>query len=67
MTRVFAGERTFLSPLLQPIEISFIARLASIQSRNQRWTVYAVAMLLFNFAGFLLLYVMGAVPIHFAP
>jgi K+-transporting ATPase ATPase A chain len=58
VTRVFAGERTFLSPLLQPIENLFYRASGIDPKQEQRWTVYAVAMLLFNFAGFLLLYVM---------
>jgi len=58
MTRVFAGERTFLSPLFQPVENLFY-RIARIDPRQeQRWTGYAIAMLIFNLAGFLLLYAM---------
>jgi potassium-transporting ATPase potassium-binding subunit len=56
MTRVFAGERTFLSSFLQPVENLFY-RIAGIDpDEEQRWTGYAIAMLLFNLAGFLLLY-----------
>jgi K+-transporting ATPase ATPase A chain len=56
MTRVFAGERTLLTPLLQPIERLFY-RVAGIDPQHeQRWTTYAIAMLVFNLAGFLLLY-----------
>jgi K+-transporting ATPase ATPase A chain len=58
MTRVFKGERTLLSPLLKPIE-DFFYRIAGVNPHEQqRWTTYAVAMLLFNLAGFVLLYVM---------
>jgi len=56
MTRVFAGERTFLSPLLTPIERVFYALAGVNPKTEQRWTAYALAMLAFNFAGFLLLY-----------
>jgi K+-transporting ATPase ATPase A chain len=56
MTRVFEGERTFLSPILTPVERGFYA-LAGIDPKiDQRWTSYAASMLAFNFAGFLLLY-----------
>jgi len=56
MTRVFAGERTFLSPVLVPVERGLYA-LAGISERDeQRWTTYAFAMLAFNLAGLLLLY-----------
>ena len=58
MTRVFAGERTFLSPVLRPVE-AILYRLAGVEEKGeQHWTSYGIAMLLFNLAGFLLLYVM---------
>ncbi len=56
MTRVFAGERTFLSPVLVPVERA-IYRLGGVDaSREQHWLTYTVAMLLFHAGGFLLLY-----------
>ncbi|HEY2873836.1 MAG TPA: potassium-transporting ATPase subunit KdpA [Reyranella sp.] len=56
MTRVFSGERTFLSPVLGPVERG-VYRLCGVdQRREQSWVVYAVAMLLFSLAGFLTLY-----------
>ncbi|MFO1081587.1 MAG: potassium-transporting ATPase subunit KdpA [Reyranellaceae bacterium] len=56
MTRAFAGERTVLSPVLQPLERLFY-RLAGVDARvEQGWVAYAVAMLMFNLIGFLSLY-----------
>lgn len=56
LAAVFAGERTLLSPVLAPLERGFF-RLAGIDARTeQRWPAYAVAMLMFNFMGVLLLY-----------
>jgi K+-transporting ATPase ATPase A chain len=56
MTRVFAGERTLLSPVLVPVERGFY-RLAGVDTRNdQNWLTYAVSMLLFSLAGFVSLY-----------
>src|SRR5215471_11626442 len=56
MTRVFSGERTFLSPVLGPIERGFY-RLSGVDERvDQNWVAYAVSMLLFSLAGFLSLY-----------
>jgi K+-transporting ATPase ATPase A chain len=56
MTRVFAGERTFLSPVLRPIERTFY-RLSGVDERaDQNWVAYAVAMLTFSLMGFLTLY-----------
>ncbi|MBY0317460.1 MAG: potassium-transporting ATPase subunit KdpA [Reyranella sp.] len=56
MTRVFAGERTFPSPVLGPVERG-IYRLSGVDERaDQNWLTYAVSMLLFSLAGFLSLY-----------
>jgi potassium-transporting ATPase potassium-binding subunit len=56
MARVFEGERTFLSPVLRPLEVG-LYRLAGVdERREQHWITYTVAMLIFNAAGFLLVY-----------
>ncbi|MBN9060197.1 MAG: potassium-transporting ATPase subunit KdpA [Rhizobiales bacterium] len=61
MTRVFNGERTILSLIFGPLERG-LYRLAGTSDREeQHWTTYAGAMLLFNLAGFLLLYVLQRV------
>ena len=56
MTRVFNGERTFLSPVLQPVETVLYRHGGVDHSREQHWLTYTVAMLLFHVAGFLILY-----------
>jgi K+-transporting ATPase ATPase A chain len=56
MTRVFNGERTFLSPLLGPVERGLYAVAGTSEREEQHWATYVVAMLLFNLAGFILLY-----------
>ena len=56
MTRVFEGERTFLSPILNPVERVFYALAGIDPKTEQRWTSYATSMLVFNFFGFLVLY-----------
>lgn len=59
MTRVFSGKRTFLSPLFVPIERLFY-RVAGVDPAvEQRWTGYAAAMLAFNLAGVVLLYILA--------
>ena len=68
MTRVFAGERTWLTPVLRPIERG-LYRLAGInENEDQHWTAYVVSMLVFNLAGFLLLYLLqrlqGILPLN---
>jgi len=58
MTRVFNGERTFLSPILRPIELG-IYKLAGIDERHEQHAVsYTVGMLLFHVGGFLILYLL---------
>ncbi|MGA9950620.1 MAG: potassium-transporting ATPase subunit KdpA [Xanthobacteraceae bacterium] len=56
MTRVFNGERNFLSSLLRPIEI-VIYKIAGVdERREQNWLTYTIGMLLFHVGGFLILY-----------
>jgi potassium-transporting ATPase potassium-binding subunit len=58
MARVFNGDRTFLDPVLRPVE-RLIYRVSGVDPRQeQHWTTYTAAMLLFNLAGLLLLYAM---------
>jgi len=68
MTRVFNRERTFLDPVLRPIE-RLIYRLTEVdEDHEMRWTEYAIAMLLFSVASMLLLYliqrVQGYLPLN---
>src|SRR3984957_5452684 len=56
MTRVFNGERTFLSPVLRPVEAGLYWIGGVDEKREQHWLTYTVAMLLFHVGGFLILY-----------
>ena len=57
MARVFQGERTFLDPILKPVE-RLIYRLSGVQSDTEmNWRGYTVAMLLFSFVSLLLTYI----------
>src|SRR6202142_1621760 len=48
MARVFGGEKTFLDPVLRPVE-RLVYRLTGVdQEHEMRWTEYTVAMLLFS-------------------
>ena len=68
MTQVFTGERTFLSPVLRPVERALYRVSGVDEMREQHWLTYTVAMLLFHAAGFALLYVLlrtqGALPFN---
>jgi potassium-transporting ATPase potassium-binding subunit len=56
MTRVFNGERTFLSPVLRPVEVAIYWIGGVDEKREQHWLTYTVAMLLFHVGGFLIIY-----------
>ncbi len=56
MTRVFGGEKTFLDPVLRPVE-KLVYRLIGVDEKHEmRWTEYAIAMLLFSGVSMALLY-----------
>src|SRR5262245_59469604 len=66
MTRVFNGERTFLSPVLRPVEAALYSLGGIDERREQHWVTCTVAMLFFHVGGFLILYALmrlqGAIP-----
>ncbi len=56
MTRVFNGERTFLSPVLRPVEVSLYWISGVDERREQHWLTYTISMLLFHVGGVLIIY-----------
>jgi len=68
MTRVFGGERTLLSPLFAPIERGLYRLSGTSEKEEQHWTSYVFSLLLFNLAGFAVLYALqrfqGALPFN---
>jgi potassium-transporting ATPase potassium-binding subunit len=56
MTRVFKGERTFLSLLLRPLERAIYALSGVKEDEEQDWKSYGLTVLTFSLAGFLALY-----------
>jgi potassium-transporting ATPase potassium-binding subunit len=66
MFRVFERERTFLDPILEPVE-RLIYRLSGVRpDQEQRWTTYTIAMLLFSLVGLIVLYAIQRVQ-HLLP
>jgi K+-transporting ATPase ATPase A chain len=58
MTLVFSGERTFLSPILRPVEFA-IYKVAGVNERSEQHAVtYTIGMLLFHAGGLVILYVL---------
>src|SRR5260370_3122644 len=56
LTRVFSGERTWLTPVFAPVERLFYKLSGVNPEEEQKWTGYVIAMLIFSVAGMLLLY-----------
>lgn len=68
MTRVFQGERTFLSRLLQPVESLIYGACRIDPDEEQHWASYAIGLLVFGFACALFLFVLfrlqGVLPLN---
>lgn len=58
MARVFSREKTFVDPLLRPVERLFYRVTAVDEKREMRWTEYAISMLLFSAVSMIVLYLM---------
>jgi K+-transporting ATPase ATPase A chain len=64
MVRVFERERTWLDPVLRPVE-KLIYRLTAVKEDHEmRWTEYAVAMLIFSGVTMLLTYIVERIQFH---
>ena len=68
MTKVFAGERTFLHPVLRPVEKLCYILCGVKENTDQRWTQYAGSLLAFSVFSFFILYVLqrlqGVLPLN---
>jgi potassium-transporting ATPase potassium-binding subunit len=56
MYRVFERRRTWLDPVLRPVERGIYAACGIDEHREQRWTGYAVSVLLFSVVGLVFTY-----------
>ena len=64
MTRVFNREKTFLDPVMRPIE-KLVYRLTGVdETKEMRWTEYAASMLIFSGITMFVLYLMQRVQNH---
>ena len=68
MSRVWNGERTWLDPVLKPVEGIFYDAAGVDPNRSQGWLTYAGALLAFNVVGFFLLFAIlrlqGVLPLN---
>lgn len=58
MARVFNRERTFMDPVLRPVERLLYRFTWVDENREMRWTEYAISMLLFSLVSMIVLYMM---------
>ncbi|HSM79122.1 MAG TPA: potassium-transporting ATPase subunit KdpA, partial [Bryobacteraceae bacterium] len=64
LAKVFQGERTFLHPLIRPLE-RLTYRLCGIrEDAEQRWTQYAASLISFSLVSFLFAYVIQRLQGH---
>ncbi len=68
MSRLFQGERTFLHPVLRPIEVLVYKACGVREDQEQRWTQYAASLLAFSLFAFLFPYALmrlqGLLPLN---
>lgn len=72
MAKVFEGDRTFLHPILRPLE-KLIYRLCGVRETDeQRWTQYTAALIAFSLVSFFFVYIIQRLqgflplnPMHF--
>jgi potassium-transporting ATPase potassium-binding subunit len=68
MARVYDGEPTFLDGVLGPIERGIYRACGVRADEGQTWKTYTLAMLVFNFLGFLVVYALqrlqGVLPLN---
>ncbi len=58
MANVFEGRRTFLTPVLRPLERLTYRACGVREDVEQRWTQYAASLIAFSLVGFLFVYAM---------
>jgi K+-transporting ATPase ATPase A chain len=56
MAKIFSGERTFLDPVMRPVERLLYKLTRVDENHEMRWTEYSIAMLLFSAVSMLVLY-----------
>jgi K+-transporting ATPase ATPase A chain len=68
MSRLFAGERTFLHPVLRPLEVVIYKVCGVREQDEQRWTHYTASVLAFSLFSFLFVYALqrlqGLLPLN---
>jgi K+-transporting ATPase ATPase A chain len=58
MMNVFSGKKTFMTPVIRPIELAIYKLCGIDESSEMTWKSYAISFILFNAAGIILLVVL---------
>jgi K+-transporting ATPase ATPase A chain len=61
MARVFAGQKTFLSPVIRPIEVGIYRVCGVDEAEEMTWKGYSKAFLIFNIIGLIMLFLLQMV------
>ena len=68
MSRLYEGHRTFLHPVIRPVEALVYRACGIEEDREQRWTEYAASLLAFSLLGFVFVYLLqrlqGLLPLN---
>ena len=56
MSRVFTGQRTFMTPLMQPVERFMYRLIGTDETKEMNWKQYAYALIMLNIIGILFLF-----------
>ncbi len=68
LSRVWKDERTFLDPVMRPVEGLFYKACGVDPKKSQSWHAYALALLAFNLVGFIFVYAVlrlqGVLPLN---
>ncbi len=68
MSRVFTGQRTFMTPLMQPVERFIYRLIGTDENKEMNWKQYAYALIMLNIIGILFLFalqlIQGYLPLN---
>ncbi len=58
MSRVFTGQRTFMTPIMEPVERFIYRLIGTDETKEMNWKQYAYALIMLNIIGILFLFVL---------
>jgi K+-transporting ATPase ATPase A chain len=58
MSRVFTGQRTFMTPIMEPVERFIYRLIGTDETKEMNWKQYAYALIVLNIIGIIFLFVL---------